>query len=206
MPRRKATEPTAKTPRTKSNRSKFAILGLLSQGAASGYDIRKQVDRLLSHFWNESYGQIYPILRELGTGGLASRKVFRQLGKPDRQEYSLTSRGEGEFADWLSTPAQFPLNRNETLLKVFFGDQQDPEALLAHIERYRDYHLAQLDALGELEKGLQVEEEENAALPFWMMTIAHEKAVSRSVLRWCDQIIEELESQASARKPKRRRS
>jgi hypothetical protein len=30
-----------------------------------GYDIKKEVEERLSHFWSESYGHIYPMLRRL---------------------------------------------------------------------------------------------------------------------------------------------
>jgi len=37
--------------------SSFAILGVLSLGAMSGYDVKKLIERSIAHFWNESYGQ-----------------------------------------------------------------------------------------------------------------------------------------------------
>ena len=49
----------------KENKSKYAIMGMLSMGPMSGYDIKKRFEKSLSYFWNESYGQIYPILRKL---------------------------------------------------------------------------------------------------------------------------------------------
>jgi DNA-binding PadR family transcriptional regulator len=46
-------------------KSKYAILGMLSIAPMSGYDIKKQVETSISNFWSESYGQIYPALRNL---------------------------------------------------------------------------------------------------------------------------------------------
>ena len=48
--------------------SNYAILGLLAIEPMSGYDIRKFVREVLSNFWNESYGSIYPVLAELTRG------------------------------------------------------------------------------------------------------------------------------------------
>ena len=46
------------------------ILGLLSLGPRSGYDIKTVVDRSTRFFWAASYGQIYPELRRLEDEGL----------------------------------------------------------------------------------------------------------------------------------------
>ena len=46
------------------------VLGLLSLGPRSGYDIKTVVDRSTRFFWAASYGQIYPELRRLEDEGL----------------------------------------------------------------------------------------------------------------------------------------
>ena len=47
----------------KNNNTKYALLGILSLFPASGYDIKKFCDWSLTHFWNENYGHIYPVLK-----------------------------------------------------------------------------------------------------------------------------------------------
>src|SRR2546430_2188497 len=46
------------------------VLGMLSLGPRSGYDIKTVVDRSTRFFWAASYGQIYPELRRLEEEGL----------------------------------------------------------------------------------------------------------------------------------------
>lgn len=189
----------------KSSKSRFAILGLLARQPATGYDIRKLVEQTLSHFWSESYGQIYPILNELAREGLASRKVQRQSGKPDRRIYSITPKGREELDRWLDEAAEFQVERNETLLKLFFGTDADPDTSLRHIERYRDQHLQRLDLYNELEQKLEnndVTPQERSRL---LLTIAHGKAESRAILRWCDSALEALEDEQQAQRRKRKR-
>ena len=53
---------SARRPR---NKSRFAVLGMLSMGLETGYQMKKHVEENLGHFWSESYGQIYPILGQL---------------------------------------------------------------------------------------------------------------------------------------------
>lgn len=49
----------------RKNKTKFVILGLLSEGDLTGYEIKKIIDIRFSFFWNESYGQLYPELKNL---------------------------------------------------------------------------------------------------------------------------------------------
>ena len=46
----------------KENKTKYAILGLLSLAPMSGYDIKIITDNSIGHFWNENFGHIYPVL------------------------------------------------------------------------------------------------------------------------------------------------
>ena len=46
------------------------ILGMISLGKCTGYDIKHFVDKSTRHFWAASYGQIYPELKRLEEQGL----------------------------------------------------------------------------------------------------------------------------------------
>ncbi len=48
-----------------TNKSRYALLGVLCMKPGSGYDIKKFCDKTISHFWNENYGHIYPVLKQL---------------------------------------------------------------------------------------------------------------------------------------------
>jgi PadR family transcriptional regulator AphA len=87
---------------TKENKSKYALIGMLSICPGSGYDIKKFMECSTSNFWSESYGQIYPILKQLVEEGLAARHAEKQEGKPEKYIYTLTERGKEELRDWLS--------------------------------------------------------------------------------------------------------
>ena len=98
----------------------YAILGLLSVEPMSGYDIRKAAAESVGHFWSESFGQIYPALRELTRAGLVRRRTERQAG-PDRHVHEITARGRATLARWLLEPPRVTPVRSELLLKLFFG-------------------------------------------------------------------------------------
>src|SRR5258708_36444330 len=93
-----------------------ALLGLLSLGSMSGYDIRQLIPRSIGHFWSESYGQIYPGLKRLAEAGLAAKKTKRKKGTLDRYVYSLTAEGREQLRSWLKLPVAEAVPRNELLL------------------------------------------------------------------------------------------
>ena len=70
----------------------YALLGVVSQNPAGvhGYALKRQCDRILGHFWQLNFGEVYRILDRLAEDGLiqtvladatTSRKVFRITDK-----------------------------------------------------------------------------------------------------------------------------
>jgi PadR family transcriptional regulator, regulatory protein AphA len=98
------------------------ILGMLSLGKTSGYDIKQLVDKSTRHFWAASYGQIYPELRRLEEQGLVAGHEEPTGGRP-RRVYALTQAGREALEGWLASDRE-PLYelRDEGMLKLFFSD------------------------------------------------------------------------------------
>jgi PadR family transcriptional regulator, regulatory protein AphA len=90
----------------RENKTKYAVLGLLTYSPLSGYDVRRIYAQSLGNFWSESYGAIYPILRRLEEEGLATREVVRTSGRPDRNVFTITDLGRDELHRWLAQPPE----------------------------------------------------------------------------------------------------
>jgi len=73
---------------------KTVCLGMLTDGAASGYDLKKQFESSFAHFFAAGYGSIYPALSSLADKGLVSCEQVPQEGKPDRKVYEITDDGK----------------------------------------------------------------------------------------------------------------
>ena len=119
----------------RSSSSMEVLLGLLAIEPMSGYDLGIAIRASIGHFWNESYGQIYPNLKRLASAGLVASKTEKQKGKPDRQVYSITAKGRTRLAKWLAVEPQPEIPRNELLLKLFFGTQASPQTLIGYVDR-----------------------------------------------------------------------
>lgn len=117
----------------------------------SGYDIRKMVEVGLTHFWNESYGQIFPTLNRLVEDGLATKQVDPKSGRRRRQVYRATKAGRRTFEEWLHRPTEMPRLRDELKLKFFLTSRSAPEEALRLLEEYGRQQREHLAVLKESE-------------------------------------------------------
>jgi PadR family transcriptional regulator, regulatory protein AphA len=130
------------------------ILGMISLGKCTGYDIKHFVDKSTRHFWAASYGQIYPELRRLEEQGLI-RGAPEPTGGRARVVYHLTDHGREALHAWLASDGESLYElRDEGMLKLFFSDNL-PEQRIATIRAMRlrqERKLADLRAIGEVQK------------------------------------------------------
>jgi DNA-binding PadR family transcriptional regulator len=176
----------------RENKSRYAVLGILSLRPMSGYDIKKTIRASLSNFWSESYGQIYPILRSLVEDGLATISVETQRGKPNRHVYALTEAGRKELERWLRKPVEHEVGRSEILLKLFFGWQMPAEESLRKVEQFRELQQQLLHKYEAIEPWLKEAEAGHPGLPYWLMTVSYGKHISRALTDWCDETLAAL--------------
>ena len=70
---------------------RFALLGLLEDGPASGYTLNLRFERSLQRFaWTARQSHIYPELNRLAEEGLIE---IAEEGARDKRTYALTERG-----------------------------------------------------------------------------------------------------------------
>lgn len=133
--------------------TEYAVLGLLTRGEKSGYDLQKFAARSVGYFWTPAKSRIYATLPRLVEAGLVRRRDVAQSGRPDKQLYRLTRRGEEALRRWVEKGELEPeTSRNTLLVKVFFGDVATPEAIVQQI-RQRRAEAEQLKAeLEEIER------------------------------------------------------
>ncbi|WP_419902544.1 PadR family transcriptional regulator [Kiloniella sp.] len=80
-------------------------LGVLYQGEASGYEIKKAFEEgPFSHFQDASFGSIYPALGRLSTEGLVACTQMAQEKRPDKKVYKLTDKGNDALITSILAP------------------------------------------------------------------------------------------------------
>jgi DNA-binding PadR family transcriptional regulator len=185
----------------RSSSSREVLLGLLTVEPMSGYDLGQSIRASIGHFWNESYGQIYPNLKKMAAAGLVTAKTEKQKGKPDRQVYSITLRGRAHLEKWLAVEPQPEVPRNELLLKLFFGVQAGPEAVIGYVERMAKRESAYLEQFRQIEREQLAGMEHYPDLPYWRMAARFGQLELEAHLRWAEETLIALRKmQASPRR------
>jgi len=176
----------------RTSSSMEVLLGVLAIEPMSGYDLGLTIRQSVGHFWNESYGQIYPNLKKLATEGFVSRKTERQKGKPDRQVYSITEKGRERLERWLAVPPQPEIPRNELLLKLFFGEQVPTEVLIGYLERMANESRGVLELLERAEREEIDRNRHYPGAPYWRMAAHFGQMEMKAHLRWAEETLAEL--------------
>jgi DNA-binding PadR family transcriptional regulator len=124
---------------------KYIVLGFLSYGPHTGYDLKKHIDNSTRFFWHAKLSQIYPTLRELAERGLVEADTVPQEGKPDKKIYSITETGRKALRDWLEAPVEgLSPTKDAALLKLFFSGSRDKKVMVSHLHHQLALHRRQL--------------------------------------------------------------
>lgn len=158
----------------------------------SGYDVKRFLEGTIAHFWNESYGQIYPTLKALEAEGLVEGRDDEGDGR-GRRVYTLTLAGLAELRRWLAEPPEPDVPRYEMSLKLFFSDQLPVETTLEHLRTHRAGHAAMLDAYRGKEAELRARLAGSPRLPYWLAVLGGGIRYAEMVVEWCDATMASLE-------------
>lgn len=175
------------------NRTMFAILGFLTLGPMSGYDIKKIVEQSIDNFWSESFGQIYPSLSRLAADGLIEKRDSAGEGRRPRHVYSINDRGRQALAAWLHAATEPAPVRIELLLKLFFGARSDRTGNRRQILAYREQMVGDLERYRSITERLQSEQANAEDLPYWLLTLRFGEHDRAAHIAWCDEALALLE-------------
>ena len=169
--------------------TEYAVLGLLTFGRQSGYELDKLSRRSIGYFWRPAKSKIYAILPRLVERGLASATPVAQDKRPDKQLYSITRAGENALRSWLESPEPIAgVARDGLLLKLFFGGHGDIAALRNQVAERRLLAAQKLAELEEIERRIDRDED---FFPY--LTLLHGLESTRAVLAWTDRVLELLD-------------
>jgi DNA-binding PadR family transcriptional regulator len=180
--------------------SEYGILGLLSFGEKSGYELFRFADRSIGFIWAPAKSQIYKVLPRLAAMGLAQTRLVEQSKRPDKQLHRLTPAGRRALRQWL-TRVEIGDDPDIYLLKIFFGRQAPKPALTDQVTAYRDLITELLARFEELDRRLT--RDEDNALPLQVLALGLARA--RATLDWADALVAEISQPNSAAGPKRAR-
>jgi PadR family transcriptional regulator AphA len=117
---------------------RFALLGLLAVQPASGYDLKRAINRSTYFIWNATGPQVYNTLNKLREDGFITSKSQPQQGKPDKHIHTITTRGRSALKGFMEEPIRAAVTRDEVLLRIFFGNFASKNTIKRELEAYLD--------------------------------------------------------------------
>ncbi|NUU60581.1 PadR family transcriptional regulator [Paenibacillus agri] len=123
------------------------ILGLLHKKKRTGYEINEVFKTIFSHFFNGTYGMIYPTLKKLEKEKVIDKEVVFQEGKPNRNVFSISEVGTKEFFEYLISPVQPEIRQSDFLMRMYFGEFVENEVVIQWINDEIKQKTEQIDQL-----------------------------------------------------------
>ena len=180
MPLRTKTETVTVTP------TEVAVLGLLTSGEQSGYDLLRQARQSVGFFWTPAKTQLYAVLRKLVANGFATSRLVRQYERPDKTLYRLTDAGLERLRAGLEE-VHSTVNKNPLELRIFFGGHRPVDAVVADLEAVRDRAREHFEELERIEETFDHDEH---LFPY--LTLLRGKENARADVAWAERALELL--------------
>ena len=165
----------------KISATEAALLGLLTRGELSGYDLQRAGSD--GFFWAPTKSRIYAVLPQLEARGFATSREVVQSGRPNKQLYRITKSGRTALQAWLEEPPALDPERAPLLLKLYFGELIEPEILIAHVRKVKS------DAR-ELKRKLESAGPAESA--YAELTVRQGVELARAMIRWAGTAEHEL--------------
>jgi DNA-binding PadR family transcriptional regulator len=163
--------------------TEVAVLGLLTNGERSGYDLLRAADRSVGFFWTPAKTQLYAILRKLVDNDFATARHVRQADRPDKTLYRITDAGLERLRAGLEQVGS-TVNKNPLELRIFFGEHRPLEAVVADLEAVRDRAQTHVVELEEIERTF--DHDENL---FPYLTLLRGKANAKADVAWAEEAL-----------------
>ena len=174
--------------------SSYAILGLLSKGKSSGYKLKQIMGKVATYYCSESNAQIYPTLKALEKAGLVKSELNKASGARKRKDYTLTAKGKEVVMTWLAEPVSISPYREEMLLKISLGQHLSNAQLRVHLEHYQKEITTRMEDIDDVLEHIHTDHKDNVDQPYLFMTYEHMKMILETKLKWCQKMLQKLES------------
>ena len=176
---------------------RHGILGLLSYGDMTGYELMEVFRDSLNYFWTVQTSQLYRELQTLRESGWVSDTHVEQSGKPDKKIFSITDEGRLELERWLTAPFEDKSRRIPLLMRVFFSGELPADRNIAFFRAIAGQSgaiAAGMDRPAE-RAGLYAGSVADAGYKklYWDMTIEFGRMYAEMLRDWSEKCIEKLE-------------
>jgi len=175
------------------NKSMYAILGILDITPSTGYDIKKYSDKVLSSFWNENYGHIYPTLKKMLEDEMIELDLQEKSDKSIR--YRITEKGKREFESWLQEETAYQSLRSEFMLKLLFSSSQPKVNVIQMLENYREPQKKNIEKYYKMLENLEQDKEVSSERFCYVKAVLRRGIITaEATIQWCEETLESIRS------------
>lgn len=174
-----------------------SILGFLSYGSMTGYDLAKAFGSSIRFFWYAQASHIYLELNKLEKKELVTCELIVQTEKPSKKLYTITDNGKKEFLSWLSKDNnEFSKGtKNAFLMKVFFSGCKTPEQNIAMLKEFSQDCEKYLDEMRQVPQTIEQYGSlvEGREIMYWELAADFGHSYIMMCINWADRCIKRLE-------------
>lgn len=123
---------------------KFAILGILSWKASTGYELKKIFEDSSFLYWSGNNNQIYKALIQMQDECLVTSQVIHQDSSPSKKIYTITEEGLAELKAWVMSVPEAPEFKKTFLVQLAWSDMLNNQELNELLSKYENELKAQL--------------------------------------------------------------
>jgi PadR family transcriptional regulator AphA len=172
------------------NKTRYAVLGCLAIHPMTAYDIKQFMGRSTSFFWTESEGQLYPTLTQLAEENFVQYTEEAAEKRGTKKIYQITDKGLEYLHLWLAQPIEVQIYRNELLLKLFFGNNQNTVNNINHLQTSIPELTSTLNLLKNIKTNLMTSDRSL----YIEITLDYGISLIEAELAWCHKSIELLKN------------
>jgi PadR family transcriptional regulator AphA len=116
---------------------KYALLGLLRERPAYGYQLGERLQERFGPAWAMNSGHLYQTIKRMKKEGLIEDVDGAEHDRDDRHVFAITDSGEAEFQNWFEKDlGGLRLLRRPLLVKITLAGPERLEDALKQIDAY----------------------------------------------------------------------
>lgn len=173
----------------------YAILGFLSCGSMSGYDLAKALSSSINFFWYAQNSQIYLELNKLEAEKCVTGELVFQTEKPNKKIFSITKKGKDKLQSWLVGEDKKQKGyKNPFLMKIFFMGEAPREYAEQVLKDYLAERKAYLAAMGTIPQNMEkfVKLAPKDKTMFWDFSADYGISLTKMNIEWAERCLEKL--------------
>lgn len=178
----------------------IGVLGVLKERPMHGYELKKKLSFLLGHFWQVSYGSLYPALKRLEKRGAIERFYSAKEKSKRRNVYRITDDGEQLFQNLLSATGTISEveDSEKFSVRMAFFQYMEPETRLWLLERRKHFlqeKLAEMKGYGKMARDNKDETD-----TYRLGMFRHRIELTEYDIAWLDGLIDQERTSIEAAK------